>query len=238
MASRRRPAAHLTAEELETLAAAVAEGRRATVYLREAVPSLNLDAGASARVVSVSGGTVTVKPRGIDDELPYEADELRLSKNPPPEPSARPAAKRKSAPFDRLKEREQATEQEQTSKRNTAKEQGEREQPAASAKPQARRPSAARKTTSPAKSVTVTVYGSTDNQWTVAVTRGANKPPRSRPVSPEAVEAAVADLGDEIASDAVTSVLHAAREQAQRRVEELSAELEAAKRALAELDGR
>lgn len=48
---------HLTAENLETLAAAVAEGKRATVYLREATPSLGIEAGCSAKVVSVEGNT-------------------------------------------------------------------------------------------------------------------------------------------------------------------------------------
>ncbi len=55
---------HLTAENLETLAAAVAEGKRATVYLREATPSLGIEAGCSAKVVSVEGNTVVISPRG------------------------------------------------------------------------------------------------------------------------------------------------------------------------------
>lgn len=46
------------------------------------------------------------------------------------------------------------------------------------------------------------------------------------------------ELGDDVALEAASSVLNAAREEAQRRVEELSRELEAARRALAALEGQ
>jgi len=71
----------------------------------------------------------------------------------------------------------------------------------------------------------------------VAVTRGARKPLRSRPVTPESVEASVRELRDVTATEAVTGLLLAARAEAQRRVEELAAELEAARQALAALEG-
>ncbi|MGB6038217.1 MAG: hypothetical protein WBG39_00030, partial [Gordonia sp. (in: high G+C Gram-positive bacteria)] len=90
----------LTPDNLTAIAAALADGKRPTVYLREGTPSLGLAPGASARVLSIDGTTLTVKPSGVNDELPYEADELRITKNPPPEPAkpkpaksvARPAA--------------------------------------------------------------------------------------------------------------------------------------------------
>lgn len=72
----------LTAEDLARYAAALAEGKKPLVYLVEGVPSLGLAAGASARVVAVDGVVVTVKPTGIDDQLPYEARELRATKQP------------------------------------------------------------------------------------------------------------------------------------------------------------
>ncbi|MGB6278528.1 MAG: translation initiation factor, partial [Rhodococcus sp. (in: high G+C Gram-positive bacteria)] len=86
----------LTPENLTTLAAALAEGRRATVYLREPNPSLGLPDGTSAKVVSIDGNTVTISPKGVNDELPYEAEELRITRNPatPPAPAKRVAAKR------------------------------------------------------------------------------------------------------------------------------------------------
>ncbi|CAM3958618.1 MULTISPECIES: hypothetical protein [Tsukamurella] len=86
----------LTAADLERYAAALADGKRPTVYLIEAVPSLGLSAGASAKVLEVSGTTVTVRPAGVDDQLPYDARELRATKAPKPvkpvKSAARPAA--------------------------------------------------------------------------------------------------------------------------------------------------
>lgn len=209
---RRNPAAEsLTAENLAALAAAVAEGRRATVYLREGTPSLGLPPGSSARVVSVAQGTVVVRPRGVDDELPYEAEELRMTKNPPPppeKPARAPRAKKPASAPVAVKVTE----------------------PVSKGRPQSARKTAA------VKSVTVTLYGSPDNQWSVALTRGGHKPQRSRAVSSEVAEAAAAALGDEPVTSAVTTLLHAARAQAEQRVAELQRELAAAQAALADLD--
>ncbi|MCT7294500.1 translation initiation factor, partial [Rhodococcus sp. PAE-6] len=38
--------------------------------------------GTSARVVSIRGSTVMVRPKGVDDELPVETDELRATREP------------------------------------------------------------------------------------------------------------------------------------------------------------
>ena len=88
--------AGLGPDDLESLSAALAAGKRATVYLRDAMPSLNLEAGASARVVSIDGTTVTVSPRGVDDQLPFEADELR--RNRPAAATTATAAVRRRTP--------------------------------------------------------------------------------------------------------------------------------------------
>ncbi len=74
----------LTAEDLARYAAALTDGKKPLVYLIEAVPGLGLAPGASARIVGIDGGTVTVKPVGVDDHLPYEATELRATKQPKP----------------------------------------------------------------------------------------------------------------------------------------------------------
>lgn len=257
MPPRRRtsPAESLTRDDLAVLAAAVAEGRRTTVYLREGTPSLGLPPGSSARVIAVEGDTVVVRPRGVDDELPYEADELRRTKNPPPppEPVARktPAAKTTAAKTPAAKKTAtKKTAATNTAATNTAAatspappraQAGQPAPPSKAASPQKTAAKPPAKTTakpSPrgaGKSVTVTLYGSPDNHWSVAVTRGARKPQRSRPISPESVDAAVAELGDAQTVEAVTSLLQAAREQAQLRVAELSRELDAAKAALAAL---
>ncbi len=66
MPPRRRAGAtgpdHLTDEQLAELTSAVADGRRATVYLIEGIPSLGIAPGASARAVSVAGRTVELTP--------------------------------------------------------------------------------------------------------------------------------------------------------------------------------
>ncbi|MFZ3393678.1 DUF6319 family protein [Rhodococcus sp. 105337] len=93
----RTRADHLTEEQLGELSNALAEGRRATVYLIDGIPSLGIEPGASARVVSVSGTTVMVRPKGVDDELPFESDELRLTRQPAGAPAKKTAAT-KSAP--------------------------------------------------------------------------------------------------------------------------------------------
>lgn len=266
MPPRRRPAAaeSLTEENLAVLAAAVAEGRRATVYLREGTPSLGLPAGSSARVISVDGSTVLVRPRGVDDELPYEADELRMTKSTPPQPNPpqpnlpQPKSAQPDPPEKKRALRPSATGPKAapapTPSGGSASGPDPDPKPAAkpspapaatpstTPRPRAAAPSGGRSTKTSAargasKSVTVTIFGSAENQWSVAVTRGARKPQRSRTVSPEAVDAAMGALGDAAAAEAVTTLLHAAREEAQRRVEELSRELAAAREALAALDG-
>ncbi len=56
------------------------------------MPSLDLPAGASGRVVRIDWSTVVVRPRGVNDELPFELDEIRLTRTAPAtKPEAKPA---------------------------------------------------------------------------------------------------------------------------------------------------
>lgn len=82
----------LTAADLARLSTAVTDGRTPTVYLVEGVAGLGLAPGASARVVAVDGTTVTAKPAGVDDQLPFDAKELRGTRNPKPMKTARSGA--------------------------------------------------------------------------------------------------------------------------------------------------
>lgn len=229
----------LTPDDLTALAATVADGKTATVYLREGISSLGLVPGASARVISVSGSTVTIKPRGVDDELPYEADELRMTKNVAPQDKPK-GTRTKAAPAPtphaaRASQTASATPKSTHTPKSTDPATPERAAtPKSTAAAKSASPKPARRTTSrnatpkPPASVTVTLFGSPDNAWSVSVTRGGRKPTRSRTVTPDSVEAAMAGLADDAAIAATSSVLNAAREQAQRRVDELSAELAAA----------
>ncbi|NKS73233.1 translation initiation factor [Rhodococcus hoagii] len=223
---------HLTAENLETLAAAVAEGKRATVYLREATPSLGIEAGCSAKVVSVEGNTVVISPKGVNDELPFEAEELRMTRKAPepvkptrpakaaapaPKPAAAPAPKPAAAP---------------APKPVSAPKPAPAPAAVTSTAPQAPPAPAPRRAKKAPAGVSVTIHAGAENDWTVTVTHGAKRPGKATPVSPDAVDRAMRELGDDVALEAVQSVISAAREAAEQRIAALSKELEDARRAL------
>ncbi|MFW0795843.1 DUF6319 family protein [Gordonia sp. CPCC 205515] len=222
----------LTTDDLASLAAGLAAGKRVSVYLREPMSSLGLDAGTSARVVAVAGSTVTVRPKGVDDELPFEADELLKS---------RPGTKT-AAPVHREPARA-ATSRVTTptaAAPKPAAAPGARAD-AAPATPESPKPAPAKtaprrgKTSPAAVSVTVTSTGT--NTWTVSVLHGTRRQGKPAVVTADRVAQAMRELGDDAAINAVDAVINSARESAQRRIAELSQELEDAKAALADLSG-
>ncbi|WP_305092939.1 DUF6319 family protein [Prescottella sp. R16] len=238
---------HLTAENLETLAAALAEGKRATVYLREAMPSLGIDAGCSAKVVAVEGNTVLIRPKGVDDELPFEAEELRMTRKAP-EPAAparkTAAAARTPAPKPAPKPAPAVTPAAVPTKpaavpttpaavpaKPAAPAPAVSAPPAAAPAPTTAAP-APRRPRKPQGGVSVTIHAGAENEWTVTVAHGAKRPSKAVPVSPDAVDRAMRELGDPGALEAVQSVISAAREAAEQRVAALAKELEDARRAL------
>ncbi|MDI9893944.1 DUF6319 family protein [Rhodococcus sp. IEGM 1381] len=228
----------LTPENLTTLAAALAEGRRATVYLREPNPSLGLSDGTSAKVVSIDGTTVTISPKGVNDELPYEAEELRITRNAatPPAPAKRVPAKKVALPVATGPVRTEAVAAKPTTAPVPAK--AVVEQPKAVVEQTRAQPQqqAARRAKKAPGGVSVTIHAGADNDWSVTVTQGAKRPTKAQPVSPESVSRAVRELGDPIARDAVEAVISHAREEAARRVAELSRQLEEARTTLAALE--
>ncbi|QBJ96170.1 translation initiation factor [Rhodococcus sp. ABRD24] len=235
---------HLTADNLETLAAAVADGRRATVYLREATPSLGIEAGCSAKVVSVEGNTVTIRPKGVNDELPFEAEELRMTRKAP-EPAGKPAAPRRAgrvavprtaAPAPAVPQRTAPPTAPAPTPAAAAKAPATAAPappvspvPASAGAPASRRPRKAQ------GGVSVTIHAGPENEWTVTLAHGAKRPSKAVPVSPDAVDRAVRELGDPQVLEAVQSVILAAREAAEQRIAALSKELEDARRTLAAL---
>ncbi|WP_072804849.1 DUF6319 family protein [Rhodococcoides yunnanense] len=243
MPPRRRSAANesLTPQNLETLASALAEGKRATVYLIEATPSLGLPEGTSAKVVSISGNTVTISPKGVNDELPFEAEELRITRNPPggaPKPAATPA--KAPAPKPVVAEwTEPAVVPKAVASKAAAVPKAVVAKPVAP-KPVAPKPAApvaARKGKKGPDSVSVTIHAGADNDWSVTVTHGARRPGKAQPVTPESVSRAVRELGDDSALAAVDAVISHAREEAEQRVAELSRQLQEAQSMLAALEG-
>lgn len=244
MPPRSRLGDRLTEQNLTDLAAAIADGKRATVYLNDATPSLGLPAGCSAKVVSVDGTTVLIRPKGVNDELPFEADELRMTRNPSqpaakpapaPKPAAPPARPRSAAAQAAL-DRSAASAPKPVSPQpkppsTTPKETVTTPTPDAAPAPAPKRP---RRTKEPV-GVSVTLHAEAGGEWTVTVTHGAKRPGKAAPVSADSVERAVHELGDPAAEEAVASVLSAAREAAAKRVEELSKQLEEARSALESL---
>ncbi|MBY4401346.1 translation initiation factor [Rhodococcus fascians] len=241
----------LTPENLTTLAAALAEGRRATVYLREPNPSLGLPDGTSAKVVSIDGNTVTISPKGVNDELPYEAEELRITRNPatPPAPAKRIPAKKtaSTAPVSKPVAASEPVAVSKSSPSSTSatastSSAAPKSVPATdvAAKPagagSASTGSAPRRPKKAPGGVSVTIHAGADNDWSVTVTQGAKRPTKAQPVSPEAVGRAVRELGDVTARDAVEAVISHAREEAARRVAELSRQLDEARTTLAALE--
>ncbi|ERB50736.1 translation initiation factor [Rhodococcus sp. P27] len=217
---------HLTADNLAALATAVAEGKRATVYLREATPSLGIEAGTSAKVVSVDGNTVMIRPKGVNDELPFEAEELRINRV-----SAAPAS---SAPRPKpVVESEPLMEPLVEPVRPKPRAQpAPAPVPTTTAAPAATpRPAVKRAKKLPA-GISVTIHAGADNDWSVTVTQGAKRPGKAVPVAPDAVERAVRELGEPTAIEAVESIIVAARDMAAARVDELSRQLEEARKML------
>ncbi|MFC9981223.1 DUF6319 family protein [Gordonia sp. NPDC127522] len=242
--------AGLSPDDLESLSAALAAGKRATVYLRDAMPSLNLEAGASARVVSIDGSTVTVSPRGVDDQLPFEADELRRSR--PAAAATTTTAVRRRTP-EPAPPKPQPTSSsktdvgESTSARPPRKTRPETDAPpraAESTPPRAAESAPAPVTTRPARKAkapsaptTVTITAAGESTWTLSVAVGTRKLGKPVEVTADRVARAMRELDDETAIAAVDAVIDSARTAAQRRIDELSQELEAARAALANLDG-
>jgi hypothetical protein len=225
-----RTKAGLTADDLESLASALAAGKRVTVYLRDPMPSLELPAGASARVMSVDGSTVTVSPKGVDDQLPFEANELQKTRTAAKSttPARQRPVKRTSAPLGVTKSARSAATV-STPEPEPAK---SRPQEQKAAPPQTPR----RSKTSTTLSVTITSVG--EGGWTVSVSHGSKRLGKPTEVTSDQVTRAMHMLGDHAAIMAVDAVIESARAAAQKRVDALSNELEAARAVLAHLDCR
>lgn len=84
--------------------------------------------------------------------------------------------------------------------------------------------------------LTLTVSGTADGEWQADLKRGADWVARALPVSAAAVTRAAAELHADIAGP-IEEVVAAARAERAAKVAELEAELEQARKALAELAG-
>jgi hypothetical protein len=83
--------------------------------------------------------------------------------------------------------------------------------------------------------LTLTVSGTADGDWQAELKHGSTWIAQGLPVAAAAVSRAAKELHDDLAGP-IDEVIHAARNQQLARVAELEAELERARKALAELD--
>ncbi|MGB7239585.1 MAG: DUF6319 family protein, partial [Rhodococcus sp. (in: high G+C Gram-positive bacteria)] len=188
-----------------------------------------------------------ISPKGVNDELPFEAEELRITRNSPsgtaakPAPAsvAKPAAKSDIAewtePAPKPASPKSAPKTSVASKAVASKAVASSSGVSGTA-PSKATASGTRKGKKGPESVSVTIHAGADNDWSVTVTHGARRPGKAQPVSPESVSRAVRELGDDSARDAVEAVISHAREEAASRVAELSRQLEEARSTLAALE--
>lgn len=87
---------------------------------------------------------------------------------------------------------------------------------------------------SPAIELTLTVSGTADGDWHAELRQGATWIARNLPIPASAVSRAAKELHDDLANP-IDDVIQAARSQQEARVAELEAELEKARKALAEM---
>lgn len=86
--------------------------------------------------------------------------------------------------------------------------------------------------------VTVTITSVNESTWTVSLSHGTKRQGKPTEVTSDRVARAMHVLGDDAAINAVDAVIESARAAAQKKIDELSHELEAARALLAHLDGQ
>jgi hypothetical protein len=117
-----------------------------------------------------------------------------------------------------------------------AQEAGQAAEPApepAQKKTRGRKPSTARKTRT--VELTLTVTGTADGEWQADLLHSGKRVVQGLPIPAAAVSKAAAELHQDI-SEAIDTVLDAARQQHEAKLAELEAEVERVRKALSELE--
>jgi hypothetical protein len=213
----------LAEHDVEAARAELADGRPVTVWFTPA--AVGVPAGGSAKIVALGdaadGDFIQVRPTGSRDSMycsPGELTRIRPPRRPRgPEPDTRASGSRTAAVA------------------RPAAAPDPTPQPAA-APGAARASSRGSRAGTASAEVTVTLSATAEGEWAVEVTVGRKRTVRPTPVPPGAVAAAARALPSPV-SEAISSALDAARRRRAEQVERLRAELDAAQRALEELDG-
>lgn len=230
----------LSTEQIDHLSAELDAGRQPVVWFTPA--AVGVDAGRSAKVIAIDkpaeGDFIQVRPTGSSDTLSFSPSELTMDR-PPRRKAGKPAAKtaaraEKASPKPEPEPKTEVGElliPEPTRKPARRPAKAQAEEPGKPA-PSRSRASAGR-TKQPAP-IAVTLTSSPEGEWMVEVVTGKKRSVRPTSVAASAVAQAARALGGEVA-DAIEGALEAARVQQRARVEQLQAELEAARRALEDL---
>ncbi|MFI9400856.1 DUF6319 family protein [Nocardia sp. NPDC052316] len=245
----------LSDSEIQRIATDIAGGRPPMVWFTAA--AVGVPEGRSGKVISLGdpadGDFLQVRPTGSKDVLSFSPTEVTLTKPPrgaAPVSTAQPkSTTRKESPV---------TQPSTLTSTATPPTPSSVTPPPVVPKPIASTPEsddqdggaskpAAKSTPAPAKAakaparpkakaaeVTVTLTGTADGEWSVDVVSGKKRAVRGLAVPSSAVAQAAKILHPEVA-DVVAGILDAAREAQEAKVQQLQAELEAAKRLLDEL---
>ncbi|SHG68742.1 DUF6319 family protein [Streptoalloteichus hindustanus] len=242
----------LSQEELDQLRAELGAGQHPTVWFTSA--AVGVEAGRSGRVVDLGdpadGDFIQVRPTGSKDTLSFSPTEVTMTKperrkraaaEPAKPGRAAPgvAAAATSAPAVAAPVRPAAAPAPAPTPTAEppappATPSAPVAQPEASAPGEAARPRRGGRRPAEPPAVVVTLSSTPEGEWTVEVVTGKKRSVRALPVGPGAVAQAARALHPEVSS-AIETVLEAARHRQRARVEQLQAELEAARRMLDEL---
>ncbi|WP_433298160.1 DUF6319 family protein [Pseudonocardia sp. CA-142604] len=234
----------LSEQDLAEARQELAAGRPLTVWFTPA--AVGVPANGSAKVISIDevaeGDFIQVKPAGSRDTMFCSPSELTRT---------RPARKKVQRPAERAPEPIVPSEEAPQAASTPEKPRSEPEPewtpapsppapqkappppPAPVKAPDRPRSTGSRSAGRPAE-VTVTLNATAEGEWTVEVMIGKKRTVRPTPVQPGDVAKAARALPSVVA-EAIDASLEAARQRQLERVERLSAELEAAQRALHEL---
>jgi hypothetical protein len=242
----------LTEQDVVAVRGEAAAGRPGPVGFSAA--AVGVPAGGSAKVVAVGdvaeGDFIQVRPAGSRDTMFCSPNELTRTKPPRRRAAPRteqagkddvaplapqPATPRPAAVSAQSADEATASVAPLSPRKPKEKAAVPAEGPAASAGAAPRRPVSTRRRADRPAEMTVSLTAKVDGEWSVEVLVGTKRVVPSVPVQAADVAAASRSLPPAVA-EVITSSLEGARQRQRERVERLRAELDAAQRALDQLD--
>ncbi|WP_228792689.1 DUF6319 family protein [Nocardia cyriacigeorgica] len=235
--------------EIAQIATEIADGRPPMVWFTAA--AVGIPEGRSGKVIALGepadGDFLQIRPTGSKDVLSFSPAEVTMTKPARDRAAAQKSTTRKESPTVTKPSAPTSTASTPAAPQPAPKPAAEKPAPAASngaAKPApANRPAPAAQPKPAAKAparkaksaeVTVTISGTADGEWSVDVVNGKKRTVRALPVNSAAVAQAAKLLHPEVA-EVVGGIMEAVREAQLAKVEQLQAELEEARKLLAEL---